>query len=309
MDLWLEEKAARVGVRERPPFRPWSGPTLQISQNKDGFTGPPERAPPFRFSRFNDNKPFDSDDFCIEGGSLVEKRSSGRADGRAGVAARKGQLIFADPRTAANLTNGHQVQGKRQWVGHCPCHDDREPSLSVRWGRNGGTVVKCHAGCSQEALLAKFREFGFRLKPEPPPKAKRSKRPASVSASIALAACNLCERRMFSRLEAESAKAPDGLMRVTYNQFEEASVRRQSIPSGLRAMEALGLITVERSPFNVRKRRYQTNVYRLVDGWLAFEPAKTSPKAKKAALYDAREAASTARKPKERENCFPVGGH
>jgi hypothetical protein len=82
----------------------------------------------------------------------------------------------------------------------------------------------------------------------------------------------------------------------TYNQFCEEGVRRQSISRGLHAMEALSLIAVKRSSFNVRKSRYEMNVYRLVDGWRAYEPEKASPEAKRAALHKAREVASKARK-------------
>ncbi len=211
--------------------------------------------------------------------------------------ARESRLTFGDPPSLAARCGGRQC-GKNQWTAHCPCHDDREASMSIRWGRNDETIVKCHAGCSQKALLAKFRKLGFRLKREPPPKAKRPKRVASVSTSIASMALTLNERRMFDLLQAERAKAPDGALRMTYNQFCEASVRRQSIPSGLRAMEALGLIVAKRSPFNIRESRYEMNAYRLVDGWQTFDPEKSSQEAKKAALDKARKVASNARKTK-----------
>jgi hypothetical protein len=36
----------------------------------------------------------------------------------------------------------------------CSAHEDRNPSLSIRKGRNGCTLIKCHAGCELEAVLA-----------------------------------------------------------------------------------------------------------------------------------------------------------
>jgi hypothetical protein len=36
----------------------------------------------------------------------------------------------------------------------CKAHEDRTPSLSIRKGRNGRTLVKCHAGCELDAVLA-----------------------------------------------------------------------------------------------------------------------------------------------------------
>lgn len=36
----------------------------------------------------------------------------------------------------------------------CPAHDDRTPSLSVRPGRDGAVLIKCHRGCPTESVLA-----------------------------------------------------------------------------------------------------------------------------------------------------------
>jgi putative DNA primase/helicase len=46
------------------------------------------------------------------------------------------------------------------WVVRCPAHDDRTPSLSVR--ENGGkTLVHCHAGCPQDAVLHELSARGL----------------------------------------------------------------------------------------------------------------------------------------------------
>lgn len=40
------------------------------------------------------------------------------------------------------------------WTCRCPSHDDRNPSLSIAQGDNGNVVWNCHAGCTQEAVIA-----------------------------------------------------------------------------------------------------------------------------------------------------------
>jgi hypothetical protein len=36
----------------------------------------------------------------------------------------------------------------------CPAHEDRNPSLSVTEGHDGSTLIKCHAGCDTERIVA-----------------------------------------------------------------------------------------------------------------------------------------------------------
>jgi hypothetical protein len=43
---------------------------------------------------------------------------------------------------------------------HCPAHDDRQPSLSVAAARDR-VLVRCHAGCAQEAVLAALADAGL----------------------------------------------------------------------------------------------------------------------------------------------------
>ena len=47
------------------------------------------------------------------------------------------------------------------YMGHCPAHDDRTPSLSIDLGENGRPVVKCWSGCSQESVLDALRVKGL----------------------------------------------------------------------------------------------------------------------------------------------------
>ena len=42
----------------------------------------------------------------------------------------------------------------------CPAHDDRNPSLHVTQGQCGKLLVKCHAGCSQDDVIAALKRQG-----------------------------------------------------------------------------------------------------------------------------------------------------
>lgn len=39
------------------------------------------------------------------------------------------------------------------WAARCPAHDDRRASLSIAEGDDGRALVKCHAGCSAQAIV------------------------------------------------------------------------------------------------------------------------------------------------------------
>lgn len=49
-----------------------------------------------------------------------------------------------------------RVQGAkpngRGWLAKCPAHDDRTPSLSIAQGDDGRVLLKCHAGCTHQAI-------------------------------------------------------------------------------------------------------------------------------------------------------------
>ena len=49
--------------------------------------------------------------------------------------------------------NGVKGSGT-QYTAKCPAHDDRHASLSVGEGQDGRILLKCHAGCSTQSILA-----------------------------------------------------------------------------------------------------------------------------------------------------------
>ena len=56
--------------------------------------------------------------------------------------------------TIAKALGGRKSGGG--WMARCPAHDDREPSLSIRDAEDGKVLVRCHAGCDQERVIATF---------------------------------------------------------------------------------------------------------------------------------------------------------
>jgi len=40
------------------------------------------------------------------------------------------------------------------WMAQCPAHDDNNPSLSISQGADGKVLIKCHAGCSVDSVVA-----------------------------------------------------------------------------------------------------------------------------------------------------------
>jgi putative DNA primase/helicase len=47
------------------------------------------------------------------------------------------------------------------WMARCPAHDDRNPSLSIAIGKNGKTLVRCHAGCEQIQVIDALKTLGL----------------------------------------------------------------------------------------------------------------------------------------------------
>jgi hypothetical protein len=69
---------------------------------------------------------------------------------------------------AAAMTSARDLTEKLRghWHGsygkaHCPKHDDKNPSLSIRDGKNGEPIVHCHAGCDWRDVKDELRSKGL----------------------------------------------------------------------------------------------------------------------------------------------------
>ena len=47
------------------------------------------------------------------------------------------------------------------WMARCPVHRDNTPSLSISLGKDGRSLVHCHAGCEQAAVIEVLRTRGL----------------------------------------------------------------------------------------------------------------------------------------------------
>jgi len=79
------------------------------------------------------------------------------------------------------------------WTARCPAHDDRLASLSIGEGDDGRVLVKCHAGCTVEEIVATLG-LGLRdLFPEGPGARYPRTTPATVQQSSPGRGCTLAE--------------------------------------------------------------------------------------------------------------------
>ena len=49
---------------------------------------------------------------------------------------------------------GFKATGPSRWIGCCPAHEDRFPSLAVRELDDGRVLIHCFAGCSVDEILS-----------------------------------------------------------------------------------------------------------------------------------------------------------
>jgi hypothetical protein len=80
------------------------------------------------------------------------------------------------------------------WTAKCPAHDDRHASLSVGEGDMGHVLVKCHAGCTVDAIVAALRMDVRDLYPEQREGGRHpSKQPATVQRPKERRGCTLAD--------------------------------------------------------------------------------------------------------------------
>src|SRR6516164_9676855 len=65
--------------------------------------------------------------------------------------------------TADQLREALHARGSNA---HCPAHDDQHGSLSIGEAGNGKPLLKCHAGCSQDAVISALRASGIWPQPD-----------------------------------------------------------------------------------------------------------------------------------------------
>ena len=61
--------------------------------------------------------------------------------------------------TIAKALGGRKVGSG--WTARCLAHDDRTPSLSIQDADDNKVLVRCHAGCEQERVIAALRTRGL----------------------------------------------------------------------------------------------------------------------------------------------------
>ena len=68
-----------------------------------------------------------------------------------------------DDTTAETVANGLEKARRSGdgWTACCPAHDDQNPSLSITDGADGRLLVRCHAGCLQEDVIAELKGRGL----------------------------------------------------------------------------------------------------------------------------------------------------
>jgi hypothetical protein len=121
---------------------------------------------------------------------------------------------------ADHLDARHAGSGK--WMARCPAHDDKFPSLSVREGEGGRTLLRCWAGCSLAAVLKAAGLTVSSLFPAGPPPsseelkaaAKERERKAAATAKERASRQRLVARReklsaVVTNLASKLAEIPD----------------------------------------------------------------------------------------------------
>ncbi len=84
------------------------------------------------------------------------------------------------------------------WQARCPAHEDRKPSLTVSEGDGGRALVRCHAGCSFEAVVAAIGLIASDLMPArdtPTPRRNGKPKPNTPTYSTANEAVAKLERQ------------------------------------------------------------------------------------------------------------------
>jgi putative DNA primase/helicase len=103
-------------------------------------------------------------------------------------------------------------KANRNWMARCPAHDDRKPSLSIRDAADGNVLVRCHAGCEQQQVIAALKSRGLWIESS----RLRFARPTPRMASCSRSNCDDA-KRIKSALDIWRSAAPaNGTLVETY---------------------------------------------------------------------------------------------
>ena len=69
-----------------------------------------------------------------------------------------------DAEAAARRLGGARREGSG-WKCRCPAHDDRTPSLHISDREDGGLLVHCFGGCTNDRVIAGMRAHGIDVAP------------------------------------------------------------------------------------------------------------------------------------------------
>jgi hypothetical protein len=117
-----------------------------------------------------------------------------------------------------------QTRGSR-FLARCPAHDDRRPSLSLREGSGGRTLLHCFAGCSAEEIVA---ALGLEVSDLFADSASPSSGPVSSTIESAQAALDGALRIVLDREEQRQGFRPPALARLK-NEARAAVERRFNV--------------------------------------------------------------------------------
>lgn len=77
--------------------------------------------------------------------------------------------------------SGVRQTGPGKWMAHCPAHEDRSPSLSIRETDDGIVLINCFGGCGAvdvvEAVGLSLAELFPRREPDPLHPGRRPEKP------------------------------------------------------------------------------------------------------------------------------------
>jgi len=176
------------------------------------------------------------------------------------------------------LLHGVKPQGVGRAEALCPAHEDTKPSLSIS-GKNGKVLLKCHAGCHTEDVLAAIGLTMADLFDSPPPYKANARSEIVGTYDYTDEAGRLLSQTVRFRPKGFAQRRPDeaggwvwdlkGVRRVPYrlSKVLEAAARGQRVykvegEKDVHALEALGLVATTNAEGAGKWRRAHSETLR-----------------------------------------------